>query len=909
LEIVMSRQQKEPTWPFLCILACLFVLSAAAPRAWEKSIRTHDPHPSEKAISETETCDDGIQVVAYAEEVSDDSSSDQVPEDYCPTISLIAPAPVEPLSTAGTDGFVVVAPSPRIGQQASEAITADTAGGEESAGVELLELLPALPTEEDTFSPDVEAMPPAEESESGAEMESELPADGEAGLEAHTEMEPSVAVDDAAEVADDRDMSAVDGVSVLSQEDVAGLAAENSRTRENADRSVSASIIEALEPLKWDCETGRWAHDVTEAVTRASAELLAGLPAAKQSVARLSVLGRDGVALAKQREETESHRPLARVLMMLHRRVQVWEQLAALQEGRQNQPEPVDWQQVRHAVVQMKDLTAGAENGSAWGSFLELDALAQIVERGESGLSSDYRTLVQYVILKLQVEDVSEEQRTFLESQDVANFKRALKTIAAEPVDAAAWLTSQENLERTGSRDAAEHLAVERLKLSVSNLPAQVELARRIEELYCDSNVRIAVTGYLLNRLLPDREPEYQWVRDTVLGHPVRGRSTTIAEVGVALVPDAQRMRAALTVDGIVSASTSSTAGPATFFNGSETEYSAVKELELTAAGIRFRPAEVTVDNRMWLRQVRTEFDGVPLLSSLAQSVARSQHEANRPAIRREMNRKVQSQAERQIDEEIDARLGELNDRLQKRLLNPLAAMSLRPEVIEAQTTEARLAMKLRLAGPSHLASNTPRPWAPSDSVLSFQVHQSALNNVLCGLRLDGATLTIKELRDRIATSFNRPELLEETTENDDVSIAFAENDAARIDFEDGRVAVSLAISRLRADNRQWRDFRVCAYYRPEMSGQSATLVRDGVVELIGPMRMASQIALRGIFSKTFAKGRELPIVPQEITADPRLRGLQVTQVHADDGWFALAIGPERIEPAVANSAGPATVK
>lgn len=904
----MSRQQKEPTWPFLSILACLFVLSAAAPRAWEKSIRTHDPYPSEKAVSETETRDAEKEVIACAEATNDELPSDQIQDDRSPTISLIAPAPARPLSTAGTDGFLVVAPSPRIGQQASHTNAEDLAGGEESASVESLELFPALPAAE-FFPSDGESMLPAEESESGAEMESEWSADGEADLETLAELESPAASEDAAEVADDRDMSAVDGVSVLSEEDVAELAAENSGARENADKSVSASILEALEPLKWDCETGRWAHETTEAVTRASAELLAGSTTAKQSVAQLSALGRDGVALAKQQEETESHRPLAHVLMMLHRRVEIWEQLAAVREGQQNRPEPVNWQQVRHAVERIKDLTAGAENGSAWDSFLELDALSRIVGRAEAGLTGEDRTLVQYVILKLQVKDVSEEQRKFLASQDVVDFERALRTVAAEPIDVAAWLTSLEDFERTGSKDAAEHLAVERLKLSVSSLPAQVELARRIEGLYCASNVRIAVTGYLLNRLLPDREPEYQWVRDTVLGHPVRGRSTTIAEVGVALIPDPHRMRAALTVDGIVSASTSSTAGPATFFSGSESEYSAVKELELTAAGIRFRPAEVTVDNRMWLRQVRTEFDGVPLLSALAQSVARSQHEANRPAIRREMNRKVQYQAEKQIDEEIDARLGELNDRLQERLLNPLAAMSLRPEVIEAQTTEARLAMELRLAGPNHLAGNTPRPWAPSDSVLSFQVHQSALNNVLCGLQLDGATLTIKELRDRIATTFNRPELLEETTENDDVLVTFAENDAARIDFEDGRVAVSLGVSRLRADNRQWRDFRVRAYYRPEMSSQSATLVRDGVVELIGPMRMASQIALRGIFSKTFAKGRDLPIVPQEIAADPRLQGLQVTQVLADDGWFALAIGPERIQPAVANSTGPAAVK
>ena len=121
------------------------------------------------------------------------------------------------------------------------------------------------------------------------------------------------------------------------------------------------------------------------------------------------------------------------------------------------------------------------------------------------------------------------------------------------------------------------------------------------------------------------------------------------------------------------------------------------------------------------------------------------------------MNRKIQRQAEKQIDEEIDARLGELNSRLKHRLLDPLASMSLRPEVADAQTSEVRMSMQLQLAGIGQLGSNTPRPWAPSDSVLSFQMHQSALNNVLRGLELDGATLTIKELRETHCIAFQSP--------------------------------------------------------------------------------------------------------------------------------------------------------
>ena len=941
----MSRQPKEPTWPFLCILACLFVLSAAAPRAWEKSIRTRDARPSaDEAVSEAAT-DNTAQkeLIAYA----NDTGTKRSPGPTQTQISFTIPSTNQTPSAPAMEEvgrLRMVAPSPRIALQAPDAVPVNFDMTDESGEVESFQLLPPYAEntgeggteeprpfmiEELESYPAVEPGPvPLEETvsdpagDSPEEIVPEAAEQGEMALSEAPDMpheEPvSATADDRVQeiipaTVDDRDMNAVAGVSVLSPDQAAELAKEQDVARGRIDASpdwtVPVSIFEKLEPLSWDCDTGQWAREVTEAVSHASADVVANSATAKQSLARLSQLGRDGVSMAQNMQGTERFEEMRRALTMLHRRVVVWGRIVDATSGERNHPQKVDWKHVRRSIDQVQALTADGVNGSAWRTFLELDALAEIAARGAEGLTDEDLAVARLALLKLRVKDVTEEQRTFLESKQIADFQHALRAVVTEPIDAPSWVRWVETVERTGSPTLGEQLALERLKLSLSSLPAHRELAEQVQELYCGPNVRIAVTGYLLNRMLPDREPEYQWVRDTVLGHPVRGRSRTSADVGLALIPDSRRMRAALTVDGLVSASTSSTAGPATFFNDSESEYSAVKELELTPMGIHFKPAEVTVDNRTRLRQIRTEFDRIPLVSSLVQSVARSQHEMNRPAIRREMNRKVQLQAEKQIDDEIDARLGELNHRLKHRLLDPLAAMSLRPEVAEAETSEARMSMQLNLAGPSQLGSNTPRPWAPSDSVLSFQVHQSALNNVLLGLQLDGATMTIKDLRARIGQRFNRPELLEETTEHDDVLITFAPADAARIDFAEDRIAVSLGISRLRAGNRQWRDFRVRAYYRPESSRQSASLVRDGVVELVGPMRMGSQIALRSIFSKTFAKGRELSIVPAEMAADPRLKGLEVTQLRADDGWFALAVGPERIRPAMANSHASEMVK
>ena len=883
----MSRQPKEPTWPFLCILACLFVLSAAAPRAWERTIRSRTAQPSTEDVAiEPETTEaERDDAVARGDSLPSQSIDDHADLSTFPTIALTAPMPTIGPGLEDGNSLLIAVPSPRITHLAIDPGHIDLDLASENALNDPQDHYPS-------YAADLIATERSDTSDD--ELARSLP------VETPTP-----------EVTDDHDMSAVAGISVLSEKDVADLATRRGkgkdRLSDSAPWTIPVSIYRQLEPLNWDCETGKWARELAEAVDSAATDLASNSANAKESVAQLSILGRDGVAMAKEMEPL-GREEMRHILLLLHRRVSVWKSIVKALPNENDPVPPIDWNDVRQSIEQVEDLIEDAQNSSAWAAFLELDTLAEIAARKPEKLSNDERTLACCIYLNLQVDDVTEEQRAFLNSQELIAFKETLRTILLKPIDGAEWVSLLEAFERTYSPKAGERLAVERLKLSISEQTSQVELAEAIQEAYCGPNVRIAVTGYLLNRMLPDREPEYQWVRDTVLGHPVRGRSRTIADVGLALIPDPQKMRAALTIDGLVSASTSSTAGPATFINDSESEYSAIKELELTPQGIHFAPAEVTVDNRTRLRQIRTDFDGIPLFSSLAQSVARSQHDASRPAIRREMNRKVQAQAERQIDEEINHRLGELNDRLKNRLLDPLAAMSLRPEVADAKTTEARMSMQLHLTGVGQLGSNTPRPWAPSDSVLSFQMHQSALNNVIRGLELDGATLTIKELRERLATRFNRPEMLEETNEHDDVLITFADADAARIDFEDGRVAISLGIARLRAVGRQWSNFRVCAYYRAETTQQSASLVRDGVVELIGRMRMGSQITLRSIFSKVFAKGRELPVVPEEMADDPRLKGLDVTQLTFDDGWFGLAVGPERLRPAMANGPSSTTL-
>ena len=98
-------------------------------------------------------------------------------------------------------------------------------------------------------------------------------------------------------------------------------------------------------------------------------------------------------------------------------------------------------------------------------------------------------------------------------------------------------------------------------------------------------------------------------------------------------------------ISGRVSSLTSATSGPATFVNDTNSMYTAVKPLEFDLSGIRLGETEVEVDNKITLRNVKTDFDGIPLVSQLAKGVARSQRDAKEPELTREVKEKVAATA------------------------------------------------------------------------------------------------------------------------------------------------------------------------------------------------------------------------------------------------------------------------
>jgi len=643
--------------------------------------------------------------------------------------------------------------------------------------------------------------------------------------------------------------------------------------------------------------TNPWAKEAIQRIARLGPAISKGGAEARSILDDLEMLGTRASSQVSGAQDRVVARQWGHAVHALQRRVAVWQQIdqmGGLAVADAHAP-AADSKSMAQCLKEIDSLTRNSEEGNAWRKYLLLDNLRDWWSHRKSPQERLPGGLAQQLLRRLNQAQMTPTQRQFLTSGPLASLHKEVLRHASDPVDATRLLADLECYERTGLPSDAHLLADDCQYLDAGSSVVYRQLAGRVEQHYRNANLRLAISAELLNRLVPKRAAEYARVEDTVLGMPVRGQSLVASALAIRLLPDPAHVRLALEVSGEVSSSTSGTSGPATFVNDSEATYVARKPLEIDLQGITLWPTEVDVDHGSRLRQLRTDFDPVPLVGQFARGVARSQYQRRQPAANAEVQQKLVARVEERVDREATDRLTEFGHRLHENVLGPIEALLLDPTLVAAETTQQRAIMRVRLAGHDQLGSHTPRPQAPGDSFFSAQIHESLLNNVLGRLDLEGQTFTLAELEARIAERLHRPQPKACDPDQEDVKITFAAQNAVRLRCAEGRLEVTLAVAKLSKSPRHWKDFQVRAYYRPDIHGRSIELVRDGVVQLMGSrLTTGSQLALRGVFSKVFSQKSPWQVTPHALAANPNLQGLGFTQFALDDGWLSVALGPER---------------
>ncbi len=861
----MIREHGATVWPLVCVLVCLLVLRVTAPRQWEQATRG-------QAVAQSPGCgSDTLRPAAPANPASWPSGgSTRLPRVLSsaslPQLAVQGTSVPDDLSTTGTiageDGEL---------QQAQP--SAKYAGLAAASNVSPSQL-PTAPL----LARGIVAHQEVFSSPNGKRAEGQKP-EGQRAVESTQRDSPILAEQKSGQSPSPPPPSSEGPAEVAVAEPA---------------WQTPVALIERLDKLADEPSVAPWARETGRLVQKLGPDMAAEDGQPTEVIEELRALQRDAEPLAAALDDGALARELRRTAYALSRRLDVWQQVVTAQESTPlaNQQPAVDPQRLRSCLAEIDAVIANSSEGAAWRQFLLFDALKEWSARRQLIEELPVRALAARVVQRLSQTPLSHEQRRFVASRPIARLRDQLRRWMAEPVGSTALLDHLERYEQSRLGSDARLLAADWGNLRLSADARRRQLANRIQSHYRNANLRVAVSETLLNRFVPDRAPEHSPVRDQVLGVPVQGQSTTFADVRVRLLPHPSRAQVALEIAGQVDALTRSTSGPATFYNNSQSVYTARKPVEIHLTGIRFAPAEVDVHNRTQLRGLQTDFDGIPLVGSLVKGVARSQHEQKRPAAAREVESKVAGEVRRRIDSEADAQLAKATELLRQRIVDPLEALALEPTMIGAETTPQRLAIRLRLAGEDQLGGHTPRPRAPSDSLASLQIHETAINNVLRRLQLEGRSFYLPELADHIAARLDRPLSWEIDEDSEDVKITFARQDALVVHCEDGRVALRLSIARMSKRPRRWRNFEVHACYRPQVNGRSVEFVRDGVVGLRG---IGAQLALRGIFNRVFSKKRPWQLTPAEFVDHSKLADLSVTQFVIDDGWIGVALGPQRV--------------
>jgi hypothetical protein len=671
--------------------------------------------------------------------------------------------------------------------------------------------------------------------------------------------------------------------------------------------AMPVQLMVQLKTLAQTPEAESWATDVLKelnTVARCEAEQHAEI---RHSLDQLSAL----VVQADNLKTTDAQATWPNmahsIKLSLARRIVLWQQLPLL-NATQSQPAALKQNsaaQLTKAVTGLEAYLTKRSEGAGWRKYLQLEALSALAGAPRQIDAPESQKLMASVLQKLASYDKDAKQRQLMQEPVFVALREALWILTFDDQEVGKADELVEKYESQHNLNATRQIAALSAALRVQKSESLVDLGKWFELEYREANFRVAATTNLLNRLVSQERFTVTPVRDNILGADVRGHSQSATRLTVRPVPDENQIRLDLEAHGNVASDTEATSGPATFYSENHSTFLVRKRIELSKEGLKTFPAQANANAYAdQLKDLSTNFDGMPIVESIVRNAARNRHEEARGDARRITEGRVAHRARVEVEDEVQKKLVATEARLRSQLLDPLTKLGICPEPVELATTDARLIARMRVADLDQLAADSPRPFAPSDSWLSLQAHESLINNFLQRLELGGKPMTLQEVYTQIADRLELKQVKPPEDLPEDVYIRFAET-PFQVRFQGDRVELVVSMAELKQGNNRWKDFFVTYGFRVEASGMQLRILRDKAIQLGGEsLKGKPQIVLRGIFSKALPRDHEWPLFPDDLVKDKRLEDLVVSQLLIRDGWLATAWSQKVQSRDIANRPG-----
>lgn len=617
----------------------------------------------------------------------------------------------------------------------------------------------------------------------------------------------------------------------------------------------------------------------------------------QRDLRELQQLSEQAMKLGNKVPDHDLARSLISAGYSLQRRVTVWQAIQRCLEGdstgaytpRDSETARVDLAHAIEAVSGKLRMTGDADN---WRTYLMLDELTAWANSPQDDWQVGNQ-LALVTLSRLHWQRLSEPQQRFLAQSEFEELGSHLLVWGRDAIDYRQLLSELETLESDPISRVRSQLAGSVQVLRLSREENQQQLAAALNDHYRNANLRLTISQQLIQRLLPAEQVDSRPVRKTILGADTSGDSTVHTQLNVKLVPDPNAWNIGIGVAGDLVSMTRSSKGPAVFHSTSTAQIDSGRYVRLDPTGYQVTAEPTTVESQDYLRKMSTNFDGLPLIGDLARLLVREQFDQKRGLARRITQRMIAREADAELDRRLEENLTKAERELAERIVGPLERLNLNPLVVAMSTTDDRLSIRYRVANEAQMAAHTARPRAPSDSLLSMQVHQTAINNTIDQIGLSGRLWTIPELYERLGEAFQGskwqlPDDMEEDVKQ--TRIRFADTRPASVELIDGKLRLTLRIAEFsQGDRFHIERFIVSSTYVPAADGMTAELIRDGVVEIVSRY---DRLKLRVIFAKIFVSNPQIPLISESWANDPRSAGLAVSQVEIRDGWLSVAISP-----------------
>ncbi|GHT42795.1 hypothetical protein FACS189443_6140 [Planctomycetales bacterium] len=446
-------------------------------------------------------------------------------------------------------------------------------------------------------------------------------------------------------------------------------------------------------------------------------------------------------------------------------------------------------------------------------------------------------------LYRLNTPQLSEVQAEYLNEPVIAAWKEELKHWTADTVDFKQLLQHLERYELTGGMSDMKIFSRLALRAAAARTPQYAQLGEIVREQYGNPNLKIFVSNAVINSHLPPIESETRRFRDVIQEQPVSGLRQTETEIMMTFLPDKDRLSVSVDYGIELLTLTKSDSFATQLTNQGKTLILARKEIELTENGLEIHPCDVEiVSHRLKLSNVKTDFDGMPIVSKLFRSVVYNQYESKYSGARSESLRKIMRQVSRQVDSETNERLKPINEKYRAFSQYIANNFDLYIKKADSQTEQDWLLSSWKLHSPRTLGSETPAPKTPQDAFADLKIHESLFNLFLGKLDLEGKKGKVLDFKKMLAEKFQQPALAFES-DGDDIEVTFAAQNPLIVRFTDNQIELTISIAALRMNRQTHRNFQVIVHYKPATDDRgNLVLERDGYISLIN---VRSQILMR----------------------------------------------------------------